>query len=113
MRSYEQEEWRRERERHKRLLQWLQELPRDADAQVTLEKFAQKAGGHLEFKFNDWSTRNVWEAIYHLGNGGWCEAEDRSLRTAIRRLCMQVKEYYASHWRDDDTPEFECGYGTG
>ena len=36
------------------------------------------------------------------------EKRHRLTQAEIDEFCQQVKDYFATHWRDDDNPEIEC-----
>ena len=40
------------------------------------------------------------------------ENKHRTWARVLKELALRIDEIYAGTWRDDDTPEFECGYGT-
>ena len=82
---------------------------------IRLATLARRMRGTLEMEHNAWGSRK-WRLDLEVRPDNtdcynWSET-DTSLSRAVKAMLMEVEEYYANHWRDDDTPEYECGYGT-
>ncbi len=57
----------------------------------------------------------------HPGDIGYREQErlvqrldrlSRAVRAEVDRVIIEAEEYWATHWRDDDTPQYERTFGT-